>query len=425
MKKTLWTFIIIVLPALPGIAQNEADSLKLTLPQAEEIFLRNNLTLLSQKYNIDENAAYIKQARIWDLPSISYQEGFFNPKTKRILQMGSYGEISFQIQQLIDIAGKHRKNAKLSMITAQNTYFEYNDLVRTLGYQLVVDFFNLYFQQKEMQIYYVGISSLQKIVYTYEQSYHAGNVAFKDVMRLKALLLNMESEKLDLLNSIDDIRHELGILLHLNPGAVCIPLYDESGLDSFDVGSASLAQLIDTAYACRYDLQQAQNMKKFSEFDLAYQKSLARPDLSINWGYDKMGSYVRNANFLGVGLDLPLWNRNKGNIRAAEARIKEAQTGYDQFALTIQHQLAASYSKALGIEKIYKNYDKSMEGDFTLLMNGITDSYNKKEIGLLEFSDFFESYKDSKLQLNKLKIDRITSIANLNFQTGKSFFNIR
>jgi len=48
-------------------------------------------------------------------------------------------------------------------------------------------------------------------------------------------------------------------------------------------------------------------------------------NLTIGARYDKAGSYVHNYNSLSLGFDLPLWNRNQGNILIAENKIEEAK----------------------------------------------------------------------------------------------------
>lgn len=45
------------------------DSLSLTFPQAEKIFLQKNLQLLAQQYDVDMSKELVQQNRYW---------GFFN-----------------------------------------------------------------------------------------------------------------------------------------------------------------------------------------------------------------------------------------------------------------------------------------------------------------------------------------------------------
>jgi cobalt-zinc-cadmium efflux system outer membrane protein len=50
-------------------------------------------------------------------------------------------------------------------------------------------------------------------------------------------------------------------------------------------------------------------------------------------------------------------------------------------------------------------------------------NYEKRNIGLLDFLDFYDSYKQNVLATNYLKYSRVQSFEDINFYTGTNFFN--
>ena len=54
-----------------------------------------------------------------------------------------------------------------------------------------------------------------------------------------------------------------------------------------------------------------------------------------------------------------------------------------------------------------------------MLMDAVTENFLKKNISLIEFTDFVESYKNNVLQMNQLQNDRMQAIEALNFAVGK------
>jgi len=52
-------------------------------------------------------------------------------------------------------------------------------------------------------------------------------------------------------------------------------------------------------------------------------------------------------------------------------------------------------------------------------MDGVTENFLKRNISLIDFTDFVESYKNNVLQLNQLQNDRMQAIEALNFSIGK------
>ena len=51
---------------------NAQDTLRLTIPKAEELFLKNNLSLLAAQYNVSAADALIQQAKAWDNPVLAW-----------------------------------------------------------------------------------------------------------------------------------------------------------------------------------------------------------------------------------------------------------------------------------------------------------------------------------------------------------------
>ena len=94
-----------------SIAQNfNTDTLQLTLPQVEKIFLEKNLPVLAQKYNVQAAKALIIQAKLWPNPNINISNGIYNTQNKRYFQIAdrdtTFGEQAIQFTQLIILAGK-------------------------------------------------------------------------------------------------------------------------------------------------------------------------------------------------------------------------------------------------------------------------------------------------------------------------------
>src|ERR1700730_5898564 len=120
MQKKL---IVLVLACLLGrsllTAQIHMDTLPLTLPDAERMFLDSNLQLLAQRYNIDAQKALIIQAKLWPNPNLSLARGplwrVHNPDATFINNSENAGSLS----QLILLAGKRNKQIKLAQANAK------------------------------------------------------------------------------------------------------------------------------------------------------------------------------------------------------------------------------------------------------------------------------------------------------------------
>src|SRR5882724_3039233 len=123
---------------VPGYAQNSTtDTLKLTLKQAEDQFLKNNLTLIIQRYNIDNASAAVITARLFSNPDFNFNNGI---SATNVTQGPAYKEQAFAVSQLFTTAGKRNKSIQLAKIGVEQAKYQFFDLLRTLKFTLHSDF---------------------------------------------------------------------------------------------------------------------------------------------------------------------------------------------------------------------------------------------------------------------------------------------
>ena len=159
---------------------------------------------------------------------------------------------------------------------------------------------------------------------------------------------------------------------------------------------------------------------KYAETDLVYQRLVNIPDPTLFLGWDQNGSFVHNYNYIGLSFNMPFWDKNKGNVIAARARIAESKAEYRNYSVQLCNDIAESLGKLNEIDKVYKSIDNGFSNDFMRIIQKAEESYLKREISLLEFIDLYESYKESRLQFLQLENDRINAIENLNYIVGRN-----
>lgn len=401
-------------------AQAGADTLKLTVKQAEDQFLKNNLQLIIQRYNIDNASAQVITARLFPNPDFNFSNGIH---TNDASNGPAYKDQTFGISQLFTTAGKRNKNIQLAKISIQQAKFQFFDLLRTLKFTLRNDFYNIYFQQQSSLVYSQEINSLAKSLVVFKEQYAKGNVAQKEVLRIQSQLYTLQAEYNNLQTSIDTVQSEFKLLIKANSSVTVQPIvnYDLDGKNI--VESVPYQTLLDSAYANRYDLRLAKANLDYNNVNLQMQKATAIPDVSLSLNYDKYGGY--GTNFLGAGIEfnLPFFNRNQGNIKQARIAIDQSKVQLQSQQDQVESDLATNYKGALRLEKLYNTFDPQFKADFNHLIQEVFKNYEKRNISLLEFLDFYDSYKTNTLQLNTLQLNRVTSLEQLNYVTGTPFFN--
>ena len=400
------------------------DTIRITLQEAEQQFLNKNLVLLAEKYNIDMAKASVIQASLYSNPNLSLTGNIYNPQEKKAFDVSNRtGEYIIQVQQLIRLAGKRNKEINLAVTNTRLSENKFFDLLRTLRFSLRSNFFSTHYTLNSVNAYQSQLNTLEKLNTAYEDLLGKGVVTLKDALRIKSLLYSLKGGQAILLNQLNDLQAELRLLLQNNT-ATFIPVF-EDGNDTLSAAlkRLNLPELIDTAYANRHDLQLATNSLLYSKQNYALQKALATPDITLGAQFDKRGSFVDNATFLQVAMDLPFFHRNQGNIKAAKIAIDQSETTYKQQMGIVENDVRRAYAKALTSDNMLRSVDTGFKDQYEKLLEGITDNFQKKNISLIEFTDFYESYKNNILQFNQLENERMQAIEALQFSIGKTIFS--
>ncbi|HEX8349739.1 MAG TPA: TolC family protein, partial [Hymenobacter sp.] len=231
----------------PAATPAPPDTVQLTLLQAEQRFVQNNLSLLAQQYNVTAAEAQIQQARLWDNPTVSIEQNTYNPATRKHFDMTKSGESIVQVQQLFALAGRRKAAAKVAQQNALVEQFNFQDLLRNLRYQLRTTFYDLYFQQQTLGVYDKEITSFRRTVAQYQNQYDKGNIALKEVIRLKAFLFSLENERQALVTELASDQSDFHVLVRDNTGTFYKPQASVDNLRALSLGNYTEQQLADTA----------------------------------------------------------------------------------------------------------------------------------------------------------------------------------
>jgi outer membrane protein, heavy metal efflux system len=405
-----------VVYAAPG------DTLHIKLNDAEQLFLKNNLTLLAQKYNVDAVKAQIIQAKLFQNPSISFAQGIYNPNgSPKYFNVGSGGEESGEIDKEIHLAGQRNKNIKVANYNYQISEYGFYDLMRTLKYTLRSDFFDLYFLIQSDKIYDNEIKALRDLTAVYNVELPKGFVSRDELLRLQAQLISLQGERIGIHNSIEDKQQEMALLLHTD-SAYLIPDVNTDSINAISAAGLNYQQLLQTADSNRFDMKASQMNIQLQQENLSLQRSTAVPDLQIGVAYDKAGSYIPNYNALTLGFDIPIFNRNQGSIAQAKDYIQASQLQFQSKQDSVTHQVETAYRKTVEADRVYNTFPHSFASDYSTEITGVLENFKNRNISMLQFLDFYDSYKQSMVELYQLQSNRMDAFETLNYATGKTLF---
>lgn len=403
--------------AQAGIAR---DTLSLSVQDVEKRFIDSNFQLLAAHYNVDAQKALIDQAKLWDNPVLNTDQviaakGKFFPYGKN--PDGTYsGQYFIQVQQLIKTAGKRGKLIDLATTNTRLSELQLQDLLRNLRYQLRSDFYTLHQLLGNRSILLSQQQQLTPLLNAMQSQLNAGNIAQKEYLRVQALLITLNQDLTDLNKSIADTEFDLKTLLQLKDQTFIKPLVSDSSNAAALTENLESLQQMGKQSNPNYQLQLTQTV--FQQQNLAYQKALRVPDITVGPNFDRNSNFAPNYVGLGISLPLPVFNNNKGNIRSAEFGIKQQQAVTQNAETDLQNSISNAYQKLqLTIEQnntTQKDFYSKYQGMFQNMLK----SYQQKQISLLEFIDFFNDYTSLQQRLNQQQLNLQLAKEELNYNIG-------
>jgi cobalt-zinc-cadmium efflux system outer membrane protein len=412
-----------VLPCRVASSQAAAsapDTVSVTLDQLEARFLQENLQLLAGRFGVSAAGAAIEQARLWSNPNISIEQGAYNRATGAFFDYTRTGNTEIQLQQLFLLAGKRNKQVQLATINRAAAEYTLADLLRSLRHELRADFYDLHLARQRVAFDDRAIADVERTVASAERMYASRSILLSEVVRLRSLLLSVQTERLGNLSQIADLQGSLRVLMRDEglPQHYYVPLFDAAAADSLRMDTVDLAALVSRARESRPDVRIASGAVQFEETNLSLQRALRVPDVQFGGRYSRAGSYIPDYFALSVSVDLPFLNRNQGNIKVSEYTLAANRRLADAARGRAEREVLVAFRKAVDADAAFHAIDRRFADEYDRLVAGTTVNYEQRNIGIIQFTDFFDAYRQTMQQLNQLAGLRLDAIEALNFAVG-------
>ena len=414
--------LLLVLPVFCYVTRAEGQSVKLTLQEAGQRFATCNLELIAERYNIDIAEAEVIQARLFENPVISLEQNVYNRLNGKYFDVGKEGEAVIEIEQLIYIAGQRNKRVRVEKLNKEMAVYQFEEVLRTLRSELNSKFIEIYYTRKSLSVYDKEIDYLERLLEAMKEQNEKGNISLLEKSRIQALLLSLQQERNEALNRLIALQGDMRLLLGLEADETFEPVFDASVLKQMDTGTVPFAELSERL-AGRPGMKMARTNIQVSRANVSFQKSLAFPEVSLKGSYDRAGNFCDNYFAVGLSISVPVFNRNQGNIKSARLAVLQNTNREELARRQAETELFTSYARLEKAVKLYRSSNFELERDFGTIIEGVNSNYQKRNISLLEFIDYYQAYKETCLQLYQTEKDVFLAMEEVNTVTGSDVFS--
>lgn len=421
MKKFWCVFTTLILSS--SIFAQQQSVLKLSPKQIEAQFINQNIQLIAERMNIEIADAQISQAKLWDNPELSVGSvNLWSTKSQREeMEMNTFPkntQFSIELSQLIQTANKRGKLIRRETTFKNMALLEFEDILRGLKIELRKSINELIYLQSYVRVLTNQEQYLNQLISTYKKQQEQGNIARTELIRLQSSLLELDNEINDTKKELNEQQKNLKVLLNIAPNSTI----EVENVDYMTVNpeNLSLVDLIQSASEVRPDIKKLKLETQYQERSLIYEKSLRVPDITISANYDRYGGVWKDFVGFGISFDLPVLNRNQGNIKAARISRDQSQYLAKQQQNIAEHEIAEALTNYIQAFNFYK---KIKENESLSELDGMLSIYAKnllnRNISMLEYVDFMDTYKTNKQTILTAQKNIYTSFEELQYVTGR------
>ena len=336
---------IAALPKAPQQTPATPVKRSITASDAVAIFLQQNLQLVAARYDIDTVDAEKLTARLRPNPEVSvgfsdipldFRENFVKPQT-----------FSYGISQSLELGGKRRKRIDAANADSDLAQANFQIVLWQLTNDVKKKFYTVLLAKALLNLAQENQTTFAEIIKHTTEVFQLGEISGLDLQRLEIEKFKFDT---DVANSERDYElalRDLRVTLGGNYRAMEIEV--AGTIDYYQPYEFSLADLRDKAMAARPDLKAAQLSERAAEAFIRLQDAQRIPDLTLGAGVDQVPSGGNTYSF-GVGIPLPVFNRNQGE--RAKALIQRMKAQNDQQLIT--NQVLSDVDKALVAFEIQK-----------------------------------------------------------------------
>lgn len=316
----------------------------ITISDAVTVFLQQNLDLVAARFDIDTAEAEKLTARLRPNPEVevSFEDlpvNFSGPFIKQ--QTITYG-----ISETFELGGKRQKRIAAAAADAELARGEFQTVVWQLTNDVKRKFYTAVLAEQQLGLARENQKTFETVLAENAELARLGEISGLDVTRLEVEKLKFDTDVADSERDYEVAVRDLGVALGGDYRAMEV---DVDGTLEYQPREFSLSDLRDKALAARPDLQAARLRERAADASIRLQNAQRVPDLAIGAGIVRV-PFDTNTYVLGVGITIPLSDRNQGE--RAKALVDKLRAQNEQRHVT--NQVLGDVDKALVAFEIQK-----------------------------------------------------------------------
>ncbi len=323
----------------------------LTVERLVELGSSRRADLLAARQRLAIAEGRLRQARLRPNPTLDTEYG-----SPRFLGGEAESDLSVGVSQVFETGGKRSKRVAVAELELQQIRAEVTNIERQLAAGIRQSYTNAIAAARQLDVLEKLIAADEEIVRVTEARLKEGDVAPLDVN-----LVRVESDRLKVqaIAARSELETQILDLQTLTGASVAESLRLAPQADRPPRLDLGLAELTEIALRERSDLQAARLGEQLGSARINLAKSNATPNVAGSVRYTRnkqiidfppvlgVSPYPQTDNALtfGVSIEIPVFNRNQGEIAQASGERLQAQRTREFLEATVKRDVTVAYRK--------------------------------------------------------------------------------
>jgi cobalt-zinc-cadmium efflux system outer membrane protein len=411
----IFALATIFLLLLVGVVSAQNTTL-ISLDQAIDLALAHNHSIKATRTLILQNQAQEITANLRPNPTLGADSQFipfFSPQDFSGENLNETQQFDIGIGYLFERGHKRQRRLQAARDQTAVTRAQVADAERTLAFNVGQQFVSVLLAESTLQFALQDLRGFQQTVDISETQLKAGYIGEGDYLKIKLQLLQFQTDvssaRLAKVQALVDLREFLGYN--------AVPAdFDVIGDLAYQPLKTNLEDLQMKAMRERPDFRAAELGTTAAQSQILLAKANAKVD--VNGTYDFTHVSGENTASIFANFELPIFNRNQGEIARTGYVLTQAQEQQQAVSDTVLSDVANAYEAVRSNDEVVQLYTSGYLKQAQDSRDISEYAYKRGAASLLDFLDAERSYRSVQLAYRQALASYMTAVEQLKEAVG-------
>jgi outer membrane protein, heavy metal efflux system len=401
---------------LPGQAAVAQSTTLISLDQAIDLALAHNHSLKASRTLILQNQAQEITANLRPNPTLGVDTQFipfFSPQDFSGTNLDQTQQFDIGISYLFERGHKRQRRLQAARDQTSVTRAQTTDAERTLAFNVGQQFVSVLLAESTLQFALEDLKSFQETVDISAAQLKAGALSEGDYLKIKLQLLQFQTDvssaRLAKVQALVGLREFLGY--------DAVPAnFDVMGDLAYQPLQIKLEDLQLKSLRERPDYRAAELGITAAQSQILLAKANAKVDVTGTYDFTHVSG--ENTGSIFASFDLPIFNRNQGEIARTNYALTQAKEQEQAASDTVLSDVADAYEAVRSNDEVVQLYISGYRKE-ALDSRDISEyAYKRGAASLLDFLDAERSYRAVELAYRQALSAYMTALEQLKEAVG-------